>query len=148
MNENLDNNTELSIKKDGRFNGDDKHQVTEALIKQVKAMASCGVQGKLIAASIGISEPTLIKYYKDHMNVARASAHLQVGGSLFQRAINGDTASAIFYAKTQMGWRESWKNNPINDDESPEDSSPEDSIDKLTKLLDNHEKKDVEPVSF
>lgn len=97
----------LSVKKDLGGNPNFiPHEPTEALIKQVKAMSSCGVQTKLIACFIGVSEPTLIKYYKDHMNVARASAHMQVGNSLFQRAISGCTSSAIFYAKTQMGWRE------------------------------------------
>lgn len=105
MTESLNDDSFLSLKKDNN-GGRPLHEPTEELIKQVKAMVSCGVQGKLIASSIGISEPTLIKHYKDHMNVARASAHLQVGNSLFQRAINGDTSSAIFYAKTQMGWRE------------------------------------------
>jgi hypothetical protein len=116
MTESLDDTkNSLSIKNAGNPNFIE-HEPTEALIKQVKAMASCGVQGKLIAASIGISEPTLIKHYKDHMNVARASAHLQVGNSLFQRAINGDTSSAIFYAKTQMGWREPKYDNNENDE--------------------------------
>lgn len=120
-----EDDSDLSVvKKGGRFDGSDKHVPTSDSIKTARAMASVGVQTKFIAAALEISEPTLIKYYKDEMNNARGKAHMQVGNSLFQKAIAGDTPSAIFYAKTQMGWKE----NKDNDDD-PSDKDFADAID-------------------
>ena len=100
-------------------------------------MASVGVQTKFIAAALEISEPTLIKHYRDEMNNARGKAHMQVGNSLFQKAIAGDTPSAIFYAKTQMGWKEPPKQinlNPPGDDlEDETEANIKQRIEKLIK---------------
>ena len=37
---------------------------------------------------------------------AKIKANAKIGGTLFNKAINGDTTAAIFWAKTQMGWKE------------------------------------------
>ncbi len=100
-------NPDFSTKrKDGRFDGSDKHVVTAENIKLVKALVTHGVQTKFICLHLDISEPTLIKHYRQHMAEARTTAHSKVGQSLFKQAINGNTSAAIFYAKTQMGWKE------------------------------------------
>lgn len=110
----VDDNS-LSVEKRGQ--GQPPHQPTEQSINTAKAMASVGVQTKYIAAALYISEPTLIKHYQADMAQARGSAHMQVGKSLFQKAITGDTTAAIFYAKTQMGWKESKGQESSADDE-------------------------------
>lgn len=113
----------LSVKKDNR-GGHNEHTPTEENIKLVKALTTHGVQTKYICDHLNISEPTLIKHYKKHMAEARIYAHSKVGQSLFKKAINGDTTSAIFYAKTQMGWRE-----PRDDDRNNQDSDFSEAID-------------------
>lgn len=47
-------------------------------------------------------DPDVLARYKK--GKAKAIAH--VANGLLQRARNGDTASSIFYLKTQAGWRE------------------------------------------
>lgn len=94
----------LSVKKQN--GGQNKHIVTEEKINLVKSLARFGVKTELIANHLRISEPTLFKYYKDHMADSRVFAHMNMGESLYNRALNGDTSAAIFYAKTQMGWKE------------------------------------------
>ena len=47
-------------------------------------------------------DPESLRQYKKGRQVAIAD----VAGSLLTKARSGDTASAIFYLKTQAGWRE------------------------------------------
>ena len=92
------------------------HEPTEKTRAEVSALISYGVPVKQVAAYIGIDDKTLSKYYREIMDEARAKAHAQVGRFLFQAASGNlikDGASyadclrsAIFYAKTQMGFRE------------------------------------------
>ena len=133
-----EDDSSLSVKKNLGGNPNFiSHEPTEKTIATARAMASVGVQTKFIAAALEISEPTLIKYYKDEMNNARGKAHMQVGNSLFQKAIAGDTPSAIFYAKTQMGWKEPPKQinlNPPGDDlEDETEANIKQRIEKLIK---------------
>lgn len=55
---------------------------------------------------------------KEAYRKGRAKAASDVGGGLLQRAIAGDTASAIFYLKTRCGWRDESKFEPETDDDS------------------------------
>lgn len=41
-----------------------------------------------------------------HYKKGKAEGARMVGSSLFKKAIGDDTTAAIFYAKTQMGWKE------------------------------------------
>lgn len=47
-------------------------------------------------------QPEVFQSYKK----GRARAFGGVGKGLLQRALEGDNTAAIFYAKTQMGWKE------------------------------------------
>ena len=102
------------------------HEPTDKSKAEVAALISYGVPIKQVAAYIGIDDKTLSKHYRAIMDEATAKAHAQVGKYLFQGAsgaLRKEGAAhsdclraAMFYAKTQMGWRE---NAPIGiDDES------------------------------
>ena len=54
----------------------------------------------------GISEPTLAKHFATELARGRAKAFSHVGKSLFQLAKEGNIQAAIWFSKTQMGWRE------------------------------------------
>lgn len=97
--------TEIDVPKK-KAGGQNKHIPTAQNINDVSLMVKCGVQTKYIAAEIGISEPTLFVHYKDVMNKARATAHKNIGLSIYNKALSGDTAAQIWYSKTQMGWKE------------------------------------------
>jgi predicted transcriptional regulator len=80
----------------------------------VIAMAAHGAVHDEIAQVLGISDVTLRKHFNYELENGLPRAHADVGHTLFMRAVGGpkrdwtkasDTA-AIFYAKTQMGWRE------------------------------------------
>ena len=54
----------------------------------------------------GIDADTLKKHFKEELRTAKIKANAKIGGTLFNQAINGNTSAAIFWAKTQMGWKE------------------------------------------
>ena len=76
--------------------------------KQAEAMAGYGVPHDNIAALIrgGIDSDTLKKHFKQELAQGKAKANAKVGQTLFQKATAGDTTAAIWWSKTQMGWKE------------------------------------------
>jgi len=92
------------------------HEPTDKTKASVQSLISFGIPVKDVAAYIGIDDKTLSKYYNDIMTEARGAAKGRVGRYLFQAA-TGDLVekgathadclrAAMFYAKTQMGFRE------------------------------------------
>lgn len=96
--------------------GRNSHEPTEKTNAEVSALISYGVPVKQVAAYIGIDDKTLSKHYREIMDQAKAKAHVTVGRYLFQGASGALVEkgashadclrSAMFYAKTQMGFRE------------------------------------------
>ena len=77
--------------------------------KQVEAMAGYGVPHDQIAVLIGedgIDSDTLKKHFKNELVQGKAKANAKVGQTLFQKATSGDTTAAIWWSKTQMGWKD------------------------------------------
>lgn len=92
------------------------HEPTEKTRAEVSALYSYGVPLAEIAAYIGIDPKTLDKHYRPELDIAKAKSHAAVGKFLYQAASGalvkeGATHSdcvraAMFWAKTQMGFRE------------------------------------------
>jgi len=84
----------------------DEHQVA-----QVFALAGCLTKAQM-ADFFGICENTLRAVEERQPEVAeaykkgRANATFEVADNLITRAKDGDTTAAIFYLKTQAGWKE------------------------------------------
>ena len=55
---------------------------------------------------MGKSEDSLQRYCREELNNGALKVNAKIGGKLFQKAMNGDTPSLIFWAKTRMGWKE------------------------------------------
>jgi hypothetical protein len=95
------------------------HKPTAETRAQVSSLASFGVVHDDIAAFLGISDVTLRKYYAKQLKIAAINANHDVGNYLFHlasgRALKDKenpathaecSRSAMFWAKTRMGWRE------------------------------------------
>lgn len=54
----------------------------------------------------GIHLETLKTHFAQQLGTGKAKANAQVGKTLFQRAIGGDTTAMIWWSKTQMKWSE------------------------------------------
>nr|DAX86173.1 MAG TPA: putative terminase small subunit [Caudoviricetes sp.] len=53
-----------------------------------------------------VSDAIIRRYFKKELEVARIEAVGAVAARLFKKAMEGDTASMIFYLKTRGGWKE------------------------------------------
>ena len=65
-----------------------------------------GCTQEITAAVLGISVPTLWKYYKKELEVGGDERNARVASSLYTNAISGDVRAQIFWMKTRAGWRE------------------------------------------
>ena len=82
------------------------HTPTPATRELVARSSGLGLPHESIAHLLdgGIDDKTLRKYYRTELDNGKARAHAQVAATLFERAVAGDTALLIFYAKTQLRW--------------------------------------------
>lgn len=89
--------------------------------RQVESMAGYGVPHEQIAALVrgGIDADTLKKYFAKELIEGKAKANAKVGQTLFQKATSGDTTAAIWWSKTQMGWKETQKHELTGEDGAP-----------------------------
>jgi hypothetical protein len=53
-----------------------------------------------------ISEPTLLKNFKNELTTGKLKANVKVAQTLYKKAIGGDTTSIIFWLKSQAGWKD------------------------------------------
>ncbi len=82
------------------------HQPTDALRQTVQLHSTVGTPQETIADILGIDAKTLRKHYREELDQSTAKANATIGGALFNKAKNGDTAAQIFWMKTRAGWRE------------------------------------------
>lgn len=76
---------------------------------QVKTMAGLGLTHEGISAVLGITPPTLRKYFRDELNVGQHEANAQVAASLYKQATHPtkpNTIATIFWLKCRAGWRD------------------------------------------
>ena len=83
-----------------------KHLPTTGRRRQVETMSAYGIPHDDIARAIGITAPTLRKYYREQLDLGRIKATVQVAGFLFNAAKNGNVSACIFWLKTRAGWSE------------------------------------------
>lgn len=85
---------------------------TKEILEQTEKLAGLGLNKKQIAEALGIGRSTLFdkigEYpdFEDAINKGKAKGIAHVAGKLMAKVSALDTASIIFYLKTQAGWRE------------------------------------------
>lgn len=92
------------------------HEPTKELRDTVILHAMVGTPQKIIAKVLKIDDKTLAKYYRDELDTAMAIANSEVGGHLFNKAKQGDTAAQIFWLKTRAGFKETNRNEITGED--------------------------------
>jgi hypothetical protein len=86
------------------------HEPNELSRQRVKDLSAFGIRQESIAKMVGVSVPTLEKYYRDELDTGLDEANAQVANTLFQMAISGQSpSSTFFWLKTRGGWRETDK---------------------------------------
>ena len=96
-------------------------QPTDAERKQVEALSGYGLPIEQIAVLVreGIDTDTLRKHFATELLSGKAKANGQVGKTLFQKVMAGDTTAAIWWSKTQMRWAETQKHELTGADGAP-----------------------------
>lgn len=86
------------------------YQPTQKERDQVKLLVGLGTPQEKIAKIIGIAENTLRKHFADELETGLANMNAQVAASLYKTATQGKghgaVTAAIFWLKTQAGWKE------------------------------------------
>lgn len=90
------------------------HAPTKGTRDTVSLHAMVGTRQEVIAGVLGIDPKTLRKYYRDELDFALAKANATIGGSLFNKAKNGDTSAQVFWLKTRAGFKEITQNENLN----------------------------------
>lgn len=99
--------------------GRPKHKPTIETKKQVENLSGMGIPQEQICSIIGICDDTLRKHYEKEILDGKAKANTKIASTLFNKAINGDTPALIFWAKTQMRWKETDKLELTGKDDGP-----------------------------
>lgn len=98
------------IKKNGQpaaKPGAPAHVPTLETRKQVEGLAGLGLPHEHIAVMIGLSDDkTLREHYELELKRGKAKANAKISGTLFNEASKGNMTAAIFWMKSQGGWRE------------------------------------------
>lgn len=93
----------------GKKRGPKPLKPTDDQRKMVSQMAAVGIPQEQIARAIvegGMAVETLQKYFGEELEVSAIKANAKVAGSMYNRAINGDTAAAKWWSACRMGWKE------------------------------------------
>lgn len=86
---------------------------TKEILEQTEKLAGLGLNKKQIAEALGIHYSTLAEKQNEYpefdeaIKKGKAKGIAHVAGKLMAKVSALDTASIIFYLKTQAGWRES-----------------------------------------
>lgn len=110
-----------------------EHVPTDQTKAQVSALVGFGITTTEISQYLGISRPTLHKYYQFELDNGKVAANVKVAQSLFKQCMEGNTTSMIFWLKTRAGWRETSRHEVTGPDGAPLKLSQEITLD-LTKL--------------
>jgi hypothetical protein len=87
--------------------GRPSYQPDEKTREQVFMWAKYGVPVSDMALMMKISKPTVHKHFQDEIDAGLSHAHTKVRQTLWEMAVSGQfPAMTIFYAKTQLGYRE------------------------------------------
>jgi hypothetical protein len=92
-------------------NGRPLKKLTEKQMQEVETLAAV-LNTDQIADYFGISRTTFYEMRKrderlsEHYKKGQAKAIANIGANLINQAKSGNTAAAIFYLKTQAGWKE------------------------------------------
>jgi hypothetical protein len=94
---------------------------TDSERKQVEALSGYGLPIDQIGALVrdGIHIDTLRAHFVTELVSGKAKANGQVGKTLFQKAMGGDTTAMIWWTKSQMRWSETVRQELTGKDGAP-----------------------------
>jgi len=86
------------------------HEPTDESRQRVKDLSAFGIRQESIASQLGITKPTLEKYYREELDHGLDEANAKVANTLYAMATSGQhPAATFFWLKTRAKWRETDK---------------------------------------
>jgi hypothetical protein len=79
-----------------------------------------------------INTETLMKHFRDELDVGATKANAKVAESLYTQAIDGNMTAAIWWTKTRMGWKETVRSEHTGTDGGPMRTVQEFDLSKLS----------------
>jgi hypothetical protein len=70
-------------------------------------MISVGTPHDAIARVLDISQSTLYRHFDQELKNGKTEIHAAIARGITAMALSGDKTMMIFFAKSQMGWRDS-----------------------------------------
>ena len=98
---------------------------TQAERQTVELAAAIGYTQEEIGAVLGKSVESLARHCREELDRGALKINARVAGKLLHKALSGDTASLIFWAKTRLGWRETNKTELAGSIEVKDGRTPE-----------------------
>jgi DNA-binding XRE family transcriptional regulator len=83
-----------------------RYKVSNEDAERVKKLSGFGLTHEQIAQVIGITRPTLTKYYEHELELGKAEALETATNALFFNIKKGKEASIFFYLKCRHRWSE------------------------------------------
>ena len=77
--------------------------------KAVELMTACGLNQTQVARQLGnggISESTLVKYYREELDTAVDKANAKMGATAFNKGLAGDAQMIRYWMNCRAGWKE------------------------------------------
>jgi hypothetical protein len=91
-----------------RTAGRPKHEVSEAMTRQIEMLSGIGVPIDQIGRVVGIDKKTIHRHYRDALDIGQAKATSKIAKRLFDIA-TGESKEAltacIFWLKCRGGWK-------------------------------------------
>jgi len=85
--------------------GQPPHAPTKATRAEVQRLSGVGITQFQIATLIGIDVKTLVKHYRDDLDMGVAKADSTVASCLYKKAVEGDDLGAmVWWSKTRLRW--------------------------------------------
>lgn len=109
------------------------HKPSEKTRNEVRTLAGFGARDEDIATYLGITRPTLYKYYKDELKLGSVQANAAIAETLYRIAKAGNPSACMFWLKTRAGWRETQKVELSGDSEHPVEIKHNYDLSKLSK---------------
>lgn len=79
---------------------------TEEERAEIRKLAGIGFTQEQIGVVIGKSVDWMAKHCREDLDIGMSETKAKVGHAIVEAALAGNMTAAIFYAKTQMGWKE------------------------------------------
>jgi hypothetical protein len=79
---------------------------TDEQRNMVRVLTAAGYSELNISRAIGVSTPTLRKYFREELDIGHAITNSMSTMALWDLILKGNTTAILFWHKCRLGWRE------------------------------------------